>query len=99
MSQNTNNTYFSILPTDEQSQADSLVSSMELATIDNKEENPDEKLIFSDPLQDLPLEKDIIITKEDNTPKIPNRKGNMFMFCYNKNDNPLICIGPHCNYI
>lgn len=99
-SKNNSNSYFNISTNEESSHADSQISSMErfteLATLNNKDENSEEKLIFPDPLQDIPLEKDITITKDDNTPQIPNRKGNMFMFCYNKNDNPLICIGPHC---
>ena len=56
---------------------------------------------------DLPIEKDIPITHENNISSDyykqkkkrgtikTTRKGNMIMMCYNSNGEPLIVIGPH----
>ena len=56
---------------------------------------------------DLPIEKDIPITQENNISSDyykqrkklgtlkTKRKGNMIMMCYNSNGEPLIVIGPH----
>lgn len=59
------------------------------------------KLIKKNPLNsisDIPIEKDVPLTQnEQMDSNRPNLKGNMFMCCYNKNGNPMICIGPNCN--
>lgn len=49
-------------------------------------------------ISDIPIEKDVPLTQNDQTDSNkPNLKGNMLMCCYNKNGNPMICIGPNCN--
>lgn len=46
---------------------------------------------------DLPIEKDITLSSQTTQMKYNKAlKGNMFLYCYDKNGTPLICIGPHC---
>lgn len=59
------------------------------------------KLIKQNPLNsisDIPIEKDVPLTQNEQMDFYrPNLKGNMLMCCYNKDGNPMICIGPNCN--
>ena len=36
------------------------------------------------------------ITNKNANKKTPNRRGNTFMYFFDKNGSPLIVIGPHC---
>ena len=84
------------------SKEDSSLNKNNIKTI-NKQNELTNIIPFEPDISDLNTINDINIKKEKSI-EIPSnknidRKGNCWMFFYNKNDYPLIVIGPHCKIL
>ena len=59
----------------------------------------EETALISNTINDMPIEKDISLSQIGQFTYNKNLKGTLLMCCYDKNGNPLICIGPHCTHL
>jgi hypothetical protein len=59
----------------------------------------EETALISNTINDMPIEKDISLSQIDQLTYNKHLKGSLLLCCYDKNGNPLICIGPHCTHL
>ena len=59
----------------------------------------EEIALISNTINDMPIEKDISLSQIEQFTYNKHLKGSLLLCCYDKNGNPLICIGPHCTHL
>ena len=69
----------------------------EMVSVSSKKERDESLLSQKEELVEIPIQQGTSnVLVKSFMPPTTNRKGNMYMFLFDQNGCPRICIGPHC---